>query len=137
MKEKTILAKVFIIDENGLILTLRRSKTDTRRPLTWDLPGGIVEYGEDPTAAVIRETDEEAGLHINDPWVFKVNTSNTNSSNEEEYIVRLIYYCFSNDKKVKLSFEHDQHKWISKEDFLNLDVPSYYKEALSHLPKMS
>lgn len=135
MKAKTILAKVFIIDEEGLILTLRRSKTDTRRPLTWDLPGGIVEYGEDPTAAVIRETYEEAGLIIKYPQVFKVSTTNINSSNEEDYIVRLIYYIFSNDKKVELSFEHDQHKWVSKEEFLKMDAPTYYKEALSYLPK--
>jgi 8-oxo-dGTP diphosphatase len=134
MNEKTILAKIFVIDKDGLILTLRRSKTDTRWPLTWDLPGEMVEYGEDPTAAVIRETDEEAGLKIKDPQVFNIYTTNMNSSNKEEYIIRLIYYTFTKDKNVKLSYEHDLFKWVTKEEFLELDAPTYYKQAIAHLP---
>ncbi len=31
---------------------------------TWTLPGGRVEHGEDPMAAVIREVEEESGLHV-------------------------------------------------------------------------
>jgi 8-oxo-dGTP diphosphatase len=134
MKDKTILAKVFIFDKNGLLLTLRRSKTDPRRPLTWDLPGGVVEYGEDPTNAVVRESNEEAGLKIKNPRVFNINTTNTNSIGKEEYIVRLIYYCFTENISIKLSYEHDQFKWVTKEEFLNIDAPTYYKVAIAHLP---
>ena len=31
---------------------------------TWTLPGGRVEHGEDPMVAVIREVEEESGLHV-------------------------------------------------------------------------
>lgn len=31
---------------------------------TWTLPGGRVEHGEDPIAAVVREVEEESGLHV-------------------------------------------------------------------------
>ncbi|MEM8904540.1 MAG: NUDIX domain-containing protein [Actinomycetota bacterium] len=31
---------------------------------TWTLPGGRIEHGEDPIAAVVREVDEEAGLRV-------------------------------------------------------------------------
>lgn len=31
---------------------------------TWTLPGGRVEHGEDPIEAVVREVEEESGLHI-------------------------------------------------------------------------
>jgi ADP-ribose pyrophosphatase YjhB (NUDIX family) len=31
---------------------------------TWTLPGGRVEHGEDPVAAVVREVEEESGFHV-------------------------------------------------------------------------
>lgn len=38
----------------------------------WSLPGGLVDRGEDPASAVIREFTEELGLTIavtGDPWI--------------------------------------------------------------------
>jgi 8-oxo-dGTP diphosphatase len=32
----------------------------------WTFPSGIVDPGESPKAAVIRETDEEVGVHVED-----------------------------------------------------------------------
>ena len=42
----------------GRILAGRRRATD-RHPLAWELPGGKLEVGEDPRAALIRELREE------------------------------------------------------------------------------
>ena len=38
----------------------------------WSLPGGLIDRGEDPATAVIREFSEELGLTIvvnGDPWI--------------------------------------------------------------------
>ena len=38
----------------------------------WALPGGLLDRGEDPATAVVREFDEELGLTIRvvaDPWI--------------------------------------------------------------------
>jgi 8-oxo-dGTP pyrophosphatase MutT (NUDIX family) len=94
-----LVAKTFVIDESDLILTIRRSITDPRKPLTWDIPGGIVEEGEDPTVGAIRETSEEAGIEIKNPQVFKIR-----SFLSEVYILHFFYYAHTKDKTVKLSF---------------------------------
>jgi mutator protein MutT len=44
---------------NGEILLIRRSDSGT-----WDLPGGAVEPGETPSAALLREVREETGLEV-------------------------------------------------------------------------
>lgn len=48
-----------ILDQDGRVLLVE----PTYKP-TWEIPGGIVESGEDPRTACIRECLEEIGLEI-------------------------------------------------------------------------
>jgi 8-oxo-dGTP diphosphatase len=121
-----LLAKIFVINDQGEILLLQRSATDDRRPLGWDLPGGNVEHNEDPNIAVLRELKEEAGLTASDSQVFYVGTET-----ENHYIVTLLYKGTAESFDVILSFEHEQFKWIKPEDIVNFDMPEkYVKSAL-------
>mgnify|MGYP001589925562 CR=1 FL=1 len=53
--------KAFVFGKNGKFLTMRRTKTAPSNPLRWDLPGGDVEFGEDPLKSIVREVGEESG----------------------------------------------------------------------------
>ena len=53
-----------IICVDGKYLVTKRSKDEFPYPDYWDIPGGIVEYGELPRDGAIRETFEEVGLKI-------------------------------------------------------------------------
>jgi 8-oxo-dGTP pyrophosphatase MutT (NUDIX family) len=46
-----------VLDDNGRVLLGRRADTGT-----WALPGGIVEPGEEPADAAVREIFEETGV---------------------------------------------------------------------------
>ncbi|HVE75851.1 MAG TPA: NUDIX domain-containing protein [Actinomycetota bacterium] len=51
-----------VVDEDGkLVLTSRKS---FRGDIQWGLPKGIIEKGEKPEEAAIRETREETGLEV-------------------------------------------------------------------------
>jgi histidine triad (HIT) family protein len=50
-------AAAVVVDESGRVLLQRRADTGE-----WGLPGGIVEPGEDPADAAVRETAEETGV---------------------------------------------------------------------------
>jgi len=63
-KKKRKSAHVYLIRKDRKILLLKRSFTDTWMPGKWGLPGGVVEPGENPRAAAIRETKEETNLNI-------------------------------------------------------------------------
>lgn len=128
--EKILVAKAYLINSGGLILVLRRSETDTNRPLTWDLPGGSVEDGEDPKDAVIRETEEESGIKLNDPRIFITKTTNKTG-----YVIRLLYYAYVKDENIIVSSEHDLFKWVKRDQFRELNIPEYYKDCLDNLPK--
>src|ERR1019366_7574957 len=59
-----IVAKTVVVDTEGKILLLRRSASDDRRPLQWDIPGGHTNGQEYAAEAAARETKEEAGIEV-------------------------------------------------------------------------
>jgi 8-oxo-dGTP diphosphatase len=50
-----------IIESEGKILICRRTASQSH-PLQWEFPGGKVESGETPAAALGRELEEELGI---------------------------------------------------------------------------
>ncbi len=62
---KTVLvAAVALVDRDGRVLLARRPEGKAMAGL-WEFPGGKVEPGETPEAALIRELREELGI---DTW---------------------------------------------------------------------
>jgi len=50
-----------VITQNGKVLICQRTK-EQPMPLKWEFPGGKIEAGEEQTAALVRELDEELGI---------------------------------------------------------------------------
>ena len=121
-----VYAKVIVWNREGKLLVLRRSKPNTRRPLTWDFPGGLVEYGEDPRDAARREALEEAGLTLQE-----VDLVDVESANDPAYMILILFEGEVHGADVKLSWEHDQHRWVTPDELAQLDIPDKYKRAVT------
>lgn len=52
-----------VIERQGQILVCQR-KRGSRHALKWEFPGGKVEHGEEPRAALIRELREELDIDV-------------------------------------------------------------------------
>ncbi len=64
MSEPKIIEVVAgLIFEKGRVLACRR-RADGPFPLKWEFPGGKIEPGEGPEAALARELREELGIEI-------------------------------------------------------------------------
>lgn len=59
---KLVVAGLIIGDDERVLITQRRA--DQALPLQWEFPGGKVEPGEAPVAALIRELREELGVTV-------------------------------------------------------------------------
>ncbi|MGP6175509.1 NUDIX hydrolase [Corynebacterium sp. A21] len=55
----SVSAATVTLDPEGWVLLIQRQDNGA-----WDLPGGVVELGEQPTEAAIRETSEETGFLV-------------------------------------------------------------------------
>ncbi|MDX1980621.1 MAG: (deoxy)nucleoside triphosphate pyrophosphohydrolase [Bryobacteraceae bacterium] len=51
-----------LIERDGEVLIAQRKK-GARHELKWEFPGGKIEHGESPRAALARELQEELGIH--------------------------------------------------------------------------
>lgn len=59
------IAAAVIRQRDRILLVEQQGRAD---PLpTWSLPGGVVEPGELPTEAMVREIEEETGLNVLNP----------------------------------------------------------------------
>jgi 8-oxo-dGTP diphosphatase len=59
MPTKTVVAA--IIERDGKVLICQRRRNDSH-PYKWEFPGGKVEHGELPAAALERELEEELAI---------------------------------------------------------------------------
>ena len=114
---RIIVHTLIKIDDKYLVT--KRSKSETTFPEYWDIPGGLVEYGELPKNAVIRETKEEINLNI---IPTKVIHEDSNLDEKKDMIfIRLVYLCKLVDdiKNIKLDYEeHSEYRLIKSLDDL-------------------
>jgi 8-oxo-dGTP diphosphatase len=59
---KLVVAALIVREDGKLLLSQRRE--DQALPLFWEFPGGKIEPGEAPEAALVREIQEELGVAV-------------------------------------------------------------------------
>jgi 8-oxo-dGTP diphosphatase len=117
--------KILISRPDGKFLTLRRSKTAPSRPLKWDLPGGTLGLGEDTKEAMIREIKEETGLEVKN---LKVADAVSAFNDRKEFWASVFYSGQAVEDKVVLSYEHDDYKWVTLEELVELETSPRIKK---------
>lgn len=96
------------------VLFLRRHPDDSFGNL-WDIPGGGIEPGEQPSAAAVREVLEESGLRVQKG---KLLTSIACGDPEnKKWTVFLLYTFTYNGELAHVSIDesHTEYRWLTLE----------------------
>ena len=122
-----ISQKTLIFREDGKFLTVFRTKTAPIRPNSWDLPGGVFEYGENPKESAKREILEETALKVGE---LEPITLESEVHENGVCVVTVAYKTKYEGGEVKLSFEHNDFKWVTPNEFLELKSSPKWKKII-------
>lgn len=81
-----------LIHDAGRILLCRLSQELPRWQGFWTLPGGGLDFGEHPEAAVIREVEEETGFIVEVKSIVTADSIYDTSGPDDFQGIRLIYH---------------------------------------------
>ena len=108
-----LTSEVYVI-RGGEFLVLTRAHGSLGGGLDY-IPGGVVEPGEDPEAAAVRETLEETGLTV-EVRLLRVWTWTTPQGWETIHATYLAEA--PSGTEVVLSAEHTAHRWVRPADYV-------------------
>jgi len=124
--------KAVILHEDKILIL----EHDYDGKILLDVPGGKIEYGENPIETLRREVKEETTLEIKiiEPlgiwWFFR--------QKDNAQIICFTYLCKTDTNKVDISKNPanetiNSFKWVSKQEFL--DLPGFNYDNLKELIK--
>jgi 8-oxo-dGTP diphosphatase len=102
----------------------------------WFLPGGGLDHGEDPVAALRREFAEETGLRV-EVGALRGALSDVFELPDRAslHTVRIIYAIrsFSGALRHEVSGSSDVARWVPLEEVWSLPLRPYVRQALAEL----
>jgi 8-oxo-dGTP diphosphatase len=124
-----------IINDQGKMLIVKRADHDSR-PGVWEMPGGTLEFGEDPRKGIVREVKEEVGLDVVTEKIITLHSLVTKGFIKKQKLrIAFLVKILNENQEVRLSHEHAEFKWVNPKDkienissFLVTTLEVYSKE---------
>tara|TARA_R100001594_G_scaffold49932_2_gene83028 strand:- start:118 stop:621 length:504 start_codon:yes stop_codon:yes gene_type:complete len=109
-----VIVNVFIFNEDHKFLMIRRTETAPFKPGAWDIPGGLVEEGEDLAEAARRETKEETQLNVGTLVPIPTHARSQRNYFVTDQFSGVVEFLPNPEHGYK---EHDEHIWASFEEY--------------------
>ena len=115
------VAAILLMNDAREILIVKRGSSAPWMPSKWALPGGIVEPDETPTAAIIRECEEELSITPNNVALYQTL----------EYPKYILYlFTGASAQAPQLNYENTDFVYIDKNQLQNYEFVPGIAEVL-------
>jgi 8-oxo-dGTP diphosphatase len=124
-----LVAACALVDGDGRVLICQRPQGKQLAGL-WEFPGGKVEAGETPEAALIRELKEELGIEVTQaclaPFVF------ASHAYDDFHLLMPLYLCRRWEGFVQ-QLEHAALAWVKPSEMGAYPMPPADEPLVSYL----
>ena len=106
-----------LVNENGDILLAQRPEGKALAGL-WEFPGGKVEPGETPEAALVREVDEETGLSVREAGLAGIDSVVGPVEGRMMHRIRIVYHTevLCGRVRPEIDGSTDLCRWFAPDD---------------------
>ena len=115
-----LVAAVALVDTDGRVLLAQRPEGKSMAGL-WEFPGGKVESGETPEAALIRELQEELGI---DTWASCLAPLSFASHSYENFHLLMPLFVCRKWQGQPQSREGQALKWVRPDKLRDYPMPA-------------
>ena len=129
-----------IVNQGKIVLERRGSEPSKGK---WTIPGGLVELGESLENAVIRETEEETCLDVENPCLIDVVDNvdlDVNGKVKYHYVI-IDYLVHIRGGRLKASSDAADLRWVPFEEVEDYDLTAsfrvFFRQNREHLKKVS
>ncbi|PHR22314.1 MAG: 8-oxo-dGTP diphosphatase MutT [Hoeflea sp.] len=131
MSDKKILlvAACALVDADGRVLLTQRPEGKKLAGL-WEFPGGKVEPGETPEAALIRELAEEIGITTKEACLAPLTFAS--HSYDEFHLLMPLFVCRRFEGTAR-GLEGQALKWVRPRDMRNYPMPPADEPLIPYL----
>lgn len=125
-----IANKAYVFRDNMLLLiykTDEEARNDPNPTQKLDLPGGRLEFGENPYRGLMREVFEEVGISVNVIKPIAVWTY----IRDNFQLVGINYLCEWQGGAITLSAEHERFEWVTLHELKERGVENFEQYVLA------
>jgi 8-oxo-dGTP diphosphatase len=99
-------------------------------PGFYELPGGKVDFGENPEDGLEREYKEEVGLEIKVIKPYRVFSYISDNNNRHTVEILFIVRLINESAEIKLGKGHDDYKWVLESEIEKYKITDEIKRAI-------
>jgi 8-oxo-dGTP diphosphatase len=124
-----LVAAVALIDADGRVLISKRPEGKQLGGL-WEFPGGKVEPGERPEAALVRELKEELAIDVSESCLAPLTFAS--HAYDDFHLLMPLYVCRRWKGQVT-GAEGQEIKWVAPPRLRDYPMPPADKPLIPHL----
>ena len=125
----TLVVACALVDGDGRVLVAERPAGKNMAGL-WEFPGGKVETGETPEAALIRELKEELSIDVTAACLAPLSFASY--AYDDFHLLMPLYVCRKWDGQIA-PLEGQNTQWLRPRDLFDLPMPPADKPLIAAL----